>query len=288
MRSHQPADSRTDPADAIDRSSPLPLYVQIKRRLLQMIASWDRKDLRFHTYDELCQLFKVSRMTVRQAVQALVNEGHLTRLRGVGTFVGTGKMDERFTPDMNFIDQWADGGRPLVMTLRRLERMPCPPAYLGPLGLEPGAEVLYLERLRTSGGIPISIDHRCVVADHAEVFDAASVERCSLLDLLKKRVALDRGVMRIEATAADPDVAEILQVLPNDPVLARHLVYFDADERPVMAGYSIYRADQARYVVTVPVTKATSAGTANIIGFSSELRAENKKPAPKTKGGAKR
>lgn len=286
MPTHQPADIRMEPADAIDRSSPLPLYVQIKRRLLQMIASWDRVDLRFHTDDELCQLFKVSRMTVRQAVQALVNEGHLTRIRGIGTFVGSGKVDERFTPDMDFIDQWADRGRPLVMTLRRLERMPCPAAYQGPLGVAQGGEVLYLERLRTSGGIPISIDYRYIVADYADVFDRKSVERFSLLDLLKKRVELDRGVMRIEATAANPDTAEILEVLPNDPVLGRHLVYLDANDRPVMAGYSIYRADQARYVVTVPVSKATSAGPANIISFSSEVRSDGSKKT-KNKNGAK-
>ncbi len=281
MHKPQPADPGTDTVDVIDRSSPLPLYVQIKRRLLQMIASWDRADQRFHTDDELCQLFKVSRMTVRQAVQALVNEGHLTRIRGVGTFVGTGKVDERFTPDMDFIDQWADSGRPLVMTLRRLERMPCPAAYQSALGVAPGAPVLYLERLRSSGGIPISIDYRYILADYASVFDREMVERCSLLDLLKTCVELDRGVMRIEATAANADVAEILQVLPNDPVLGRHLVYLDVNDRPVMAGYSIYRADQARYVVTVPVSKVVPAGPANIISFSSELRADGAKKTKK-------
>lgn len=284
MQTRQPADIWMETADGIDRSSPLPLYVQIKRRLLQMIASWDRHDLRFHTDDELCQLFKVSRMTVRQAVQALVNEGHLTRIRGVGTFVGSGKMDERFTPDMDFIDQWAGSGRPLVMTLRRLERMPCPAAYAASLGVVEGAEVLYIERLRTSGGIPISLDYRYIVADCADVFDRDSVERFSLLDLLRQRVELDRGIMRIEATSANPDIAEILQVLPNDPVLGRHLVYLDVRERPIMAGYSIYRADQARYVVTVPVSKASAGGPANIISFSSELRVDGHKKTSKNDG----
>lgn len=267
MTLRQPTIAAADAVEVIDRSSPLPLYVQIKRRLIQMIAAWDRSDLRFHTDDELVRIFKVSRMTVRQAVQELVNEGHLTRMRGVGTFVGAEKMDESFTPEMDFITQWADRGRPLVLSLRRFERALCPPRYAASLGLAEDAPVLHLERLRSSGGIPISIDYRYILTDFEDAFDRDSVEHCSLLDLLRTRVELDRGVMRIEAASADGEIAEILQILPGDPVLVRHLVYLDTAGRPVMAGYSIYRADQSRYVVTVPVAK----GAGGITELSSEL-----------------
>lgn len=262
----------TSDREVIDRSSPLPLYVQIKRRLLQMIAGWDRSDLRFHTDEELCRLFKVSRMTVRQAVQELVSEGHLTRMRGVGTFVGGEKVDERFTPEMNFIDQWAGSGRPLIMTVRRIERIACPAAFAAALAIPQGEPVLYLERLRRSGGIPISIDYRYILAAYADVFEPDSVASSSLLDLLAQRVELESGTMQIEAGSADATVAEILQILPNDPVLGRHLVYRDTGGRPVLAGYSIYRADQARYVVTVPVEKR--GGARDGVRFASEMRGD--------------
>lgn len=272
MTKQQIVEVRGDGPDGIDRSSPLPLYIQIKRRLLGMIATWDQDDLRFHTDDELCQQFKVSRMTVRQAVTALVNEGHLTRIRGVGTFVGNGKMDENFTPELDFLNQWAEKGRPLTITLRRLEAIPCPPAYRNALGLAEGQKVLFLERLRSSGGIPISLDYRYILDDYADAFTRQNVVEVSLLDLLKKKVELDHGTMRIEAVAANEENAEVLEVLPGDPVLGRHMVYVDCNGRPVMAGYSVYRADQARYVVTVPVSRAKSDGPANLISFSSELR----------------
>lgn len=65
----------------LDRSSPLPLYAQIKQRLIGMVANWDRPDRRFYSDEELCEQFLVSRDTVRQALSELVREGLLTRSR---------------------------------------------------------------------------------------------------------------------------------------------------------------------------------------------------------------
>ena len=99
----QPLNSGTNAK--LDRTSPIPLYVQIKQRLLAMIATWGDRDNRFHGDNELCEMFGVSRMTVRQAVRDLVDDGFLTRVRGTGTFVAIPKIEEHFTPLMNLRDQ---------------------------------------------------------------------------------------------------------------------------------------------------------------------------------------
>ena len=78
------ADSGNPP---LDRASPLPLYAQIKQRLIGIILRWDRADRRFYSDEQLCALFNVSRDTVRQALSELVHEGLLTRSRGLGTFI---------------------------------------------------------------------------------------------------------------------------------------------------------------------------------------------------------
>ncbi|MEJ0071858.1 MAG: GntR family transcriptional regulator [Pseudomonadota bacterium] len=54
----------------------------MKQRLLAQIATWDVADDRFFTDEQLCQRFGVSRLTVRQAVQSLVEDGFLVRARG--------------------------------------------------------------------------------------------------------------------------------------------------------------------------------------------------------------
>ena len=113
------ADRATAP---LDRASPLPLYAQIKQRLIGLILRWDQPDRRFYSDEQLCSFFCVSRDTVRQALSELVREGLLTRSRGLGTFVSVRKLEERFGPGMDFIQQWAAAGMPVQPTLLSFER----------------------------------------------------------------------------------------------------------------------------------------------------------------------
>ncbi len=241
-------------AFALDRESPLPIYVQIKRRLLSLIASWDRMDHRFYTDDELCRLFGVSRMTVRQAVQELVATGLLARSRGRGTAVVGQKIDEHFGPKMDFIDQWATHGRSLKLELLEFDQRPCPTSITPLLEVAPKAPVRYVERLRFAGGIPISWDKRYLTLDASRGLTRADVKSRSLLDVINANTPFDHGDIRIEAALARGDDAEWLQLLPGDPVLVREAVYADRTGRPAMAGHSIYRADQARYSMRVPLS----------------------------------
>lgn len=238
----------------LDRSSPIPLYVQIKQRLLALIATWDESTTRFYGDNELCQMFEVSRMTVRQAVQELVNDGFLTRTRGSGTFVPIPKIEERFTPLMNLGDQWASRGRPMQVEVLAFEQRPCPADIAQALDIAADEPVRYIQRLRYSGQVPIAIDHRFIplpMAGDLEREDAGQ----SILHSLWNRFELSHGDLRIEAATADKDVAKLLRIVPGAPLLVRHLQYYDTAERPVMAGYSFYRADLVRYSMTVPMSR---------------------------------
>ena len=106
----------------LDRTSPLPLYAQIKQRLIGIILRWDQPGHRFYSDEQLCAFFCVSRDTVRQALSELVREGLLTRSRGLGTFVSVHKLEERFGPNMDFMRQWAASGTPIQPTILVFER----------------------------------------------------------------------------------------------------------------------------------------------------------------------
>src|SRR5258708_32259801 len=66
----------------LDRAAPLPLYAQIKQRLIGIILRWDREDRRFSSDEQLCALFTVGRNAVRQTLAELVHEARLTPTRG--------------------------------------------------------------------------------------------------------------------------------------------------------------------------------------------------------------
>lgn len=245
-------------AGPVDRNSPVPLYVQIRRRLLALIASWPDPRRRFFTDDELCQMFGVARMTVRTALKEFVDKGLLVRARGAGTYVSVRKVEEHFSPRMDFIDQWAIHGRPLNLDVRTFDVVPAPAAFAEALGLDADTPVLLVERLRSAGGVPVSIDYRYILRAAATAMTPDTARQQSLLDLLAGTVELDYADMTIEATRAKGSICDLLELLPGDPVLVRGLIYYASDEQPIMAGVSYYRHDQSGYSIRVPLKAGTT------------------------------
>ncbi len=242
------------PAVLLDRDSPLPLYAQVGRRLKAMISAGEHPDDRFHSEGELCAMFGVSRATVRQALRMLSDEGWVHRRQGRGTSVNRDKFDEAFGPQMNFLDQWAHGGRPLAFELRRFELGPCPDAMAPWLGVEPASPVLCIERLRRDGAQPVSYDYRYIHPDFAGSVARADAGSQSLLTLLGRHVRLRRGENKVEAALAGTSGARLLGVRAADPVLIREMVYYGDDEVPAMAGRSLYRADKVRCAFAVDLS----------------------------------
>jgi GntR family transcriptional regulator len=241
-------------AHVLDRESPLPLYAQVKRRLRATIMSWPSENNRFHTEQALCQIYGVGRATIRQAVAELEEEGLLRRRQGSGTVVNRSKIDETFSPLTSFSDQWARSGRSLKVELVRFERpAACPRPFAQMLGVETGTPVVHVERFRLSGAVRIVWDQRFMPMEVAKGLARQRFARGSLLDLLAPRVEFDHGESYLEAGLAGEDYAELLELLPQEPVLMRHLRYFATDGKAVMVGLSVYRADQVRYRLTAPM-----------------------------------
>jgi GntR family transcriptional regulator, N-acetylglucosamine utilization regulator len=238
----------------LDRASPLPLYAQIKQRLIGIILRWDQTDRRFYSDEQLCALFSVSRDTVRQAVSELVREGLLTRGRGLGTFVTARKLEERFGPGMDFLRQWEAAGTPMQSTLLVFDRRPADDQVGAALGLDAGSLVLFIKRVRAAARVPIAIDYRYLPADL--VADWTEEAACgSPLHLLWQRLALRSGDFAIEAGIAGPEEVEYLHLAAGAPVLIRTLSYRDDGGRLVMAGHTVHRGDLVRYSLNVPLSR---------------------------------
>lgn len=231
---------------ALDRASPLPLYAQIARQLMADLPH-SAVEARFYSDDEVAQRFTVSRMTARQAIQQLVDEGLLRRVKGIGTFVAAGKIEERSLA--SFFDGSASHGRPMTTRVLALG----PPAGEFPVDPALGSEIVRIVRLRLIGIVPIAIDHRYLPKALGRRLKRRDVETRSLLDWLKESVVLDRVEMQVEAIAADSASAELLKVMPGEPALLRHLRYVAQDGSVAMTGRSVYRGDLVRYGFSVPL-----------------------------------
>jgi GntR family transcriptional regulator len=243
----------------LDRASPLPLYAQVKRRLQAIIRSGVLGEGRFYSDQELCAMFGVSRFTVRQAIQELVTQGLLRRVQGHGTFVNTEKFEEIFGPQMDFKHQWERIGRPLTFRLAKFAALPCPEDMAFHLGVGSEQTVLHIERLRQSGDTIASYDYRYIHPDFAGSITEADAVQHSLLDLLSRCVSLSHAQNRMEATLADAELAQLLDVAPGSALMVRELVYFGVDGLPVMAGRSYSPGSLVRHTFTVALSSPESA-----------------------------
>src|SRR3954470_16697152 len=140
----------------IDHHSPVPKYSQLREILLDLVETELDEDQSIPSERELSARFGLSRMTVRQAVDHLVSEGRLYRVQGKGTFVARPKIDmplrlTSFTEDMR--------SRGMTPGARDLGRrvVPATAAVARELGLEIGAAVFVIERLRTADGVPMAL-----------------------------------------------------------------------------------------------------------------------------------
>ena len=250
-RSSVPPHLELNPEASLNRGSHLPLYLQIKRELLRRIAAWPSKERRFYSDEELSAEFDVSRMTVRQAVRELVDEGYLTRARGLGTFLSARKVQER--PLASSTDRLSFDGTPFELVLLKLARVKCPDVIAEALRITPGQHVIYVLRLRKAGAVAVSLDARWVPLSYGRDLTREILESQSLIRFLGERHALATANMQFEGGAASKADSAALGILEGDPVLIRHLSYETTQGIPVLTGRSVHRSDLARYAVSLPL-----------------------------------
>ncbi len=239
--------SRTS-RSTLDHESPIPLFMQIRLELLAEILRWPDPARRFYGDNELAQRFGVSRMTVRQAISDLVEEGLLRRRSGQGTFVTDRVFVERLDRNLDIAGQYADVGvRQQTRVLAFDYRQPSTPERES-LDLDDGEEVLWIRRTRGIGSAPVALDERLVAGTlaHRAGFDDHNAGD-SIIDRLRGAVTLGDVHWTIGAGVAGESVSAVLLVGATDPVLERRMTYRNADGRRILSGRTIHRADMVRY-----------------------------------------
>jgi GntR family transcriptional regulator len=244
---------------SISRDSPIPLYFQIVTHLRAEIATRSPGD-RFHTEEELARLFEVSKMTVRQAVQQLVKEGLLRRVRGVGTFVGSPVIEQKLDQIREFLDQWFFQGRTVKVHIQAFTERPCPDDVAKTLQVVPREPILYVRRVRFADEVPLVLDHRFLpLAIGRRLTRDDLVEKTIHTTITEKlQIPVAGQQMEIWADHARPEEANALGIRRGDPVLVRTGTFFTPAGEPIWTGRSHFRSDRYRYSIYVPVKAETS------------------------------
>jgi GntR family transcriptional regulator len=237
----------------VSRSSEVPLYLQLKKVLLDKIA---REELRsgaaIPSERELEETFGLSRTTVRQAINELVRDGVLYRYQGRGTFVARPKIQPAlhrltsFSEDMR-MRGLRPGGRILENGL-----VPAPPDLAQLLQITDATPLLYLKRLRLADDEPIGLHHTWLSLGAQRPPDVATLTNGgSLYQMLEDEydIRLKEADETLEVTVADDEEAELLQIPPTTPLLLIQRLTFSDTGRPVEFVKMLYRVDRYKYYV---------------------------------------
>jgi DNA-binding GntR family transcriptional regulator len=222
----------------------VPRYYEIEQALRARIAGL-RPDDPLPSDAMLCEEFGVSRMTARNAVQRLSQEGLVYRVPGRGTFVAEPPVHRQAGNLLSFTEEMRRRGRtPSSRLLAREVREPGP-AEASRLQLDPGEEVIAVRRLRVANDEPVAIEEAVFRATIAPLIQRADLERSSLHDALVEGGHVPTmGRARLGAEAAGPDDALLLDVAPGSPLLVEKRVIHDQDGNPLELCESRYAGER--------------------------------------------
>ncbi|MDV3124868.1 GntR family transcriptional regulator [Mycobacterium sp. 21AC1] len=194
---------------------------------------------------ELAAEFFVSRNTVREALGVLKNEGLIDRGTKVGTHVTVRKYDHGLDALVGLKETFKDYGE-VRNEVRAVLQLAAPPAVARKLNLEPGAQVVFIERLRYLAELPLSLDLTYLVPDIGEQVMAYPLETNDVFTLIEQVTGqrLGTATIALEAVSADPHSAATLAVPDGAALLmAERLTSLD-DGRPVDLEYIRMRGDR--------------------------------------------
>ncbi len=234
----------------LNEKAPVALYYQLKEILVDKIKSneWEI-DSKIPTERELCDLYEVSRITVRQALKELESEGFLYRKQGKGTFVTAPKIEQRLSSFYSFSEEIRNMGyapRTQMIEFKKLRVDESIAKHFN----EKETEVYCIKRLRLANEEPFAVETSYIPCELCPGLTADEIEAKGLYNALTSRYNLipNEAIETFEAVIIHSNDAVHLHVGKNAPGLLLERTTY-ANERRVEFCRGIIRGDRYKYKI---------------------------------------
>jgi DNA-binding GntR family transcriptional regulator len=214
-----------------------PLADAVRSELKQLIVSGKCPvGSRLPSEADLCDQYNVSRITLREAVQGLVQEGYVVRRQGSGTYVTRRpKLQNSLDVNFSYTEYLEHAGIRAGKKLLNATVVEADDETAEALGIEPGSGVVEVRRLRTADATPAVYSIDALPADIVSLTGDRKALRGSLYRLLaEKSHPVDHGESIVTPAVADRELARLLDV--EKGTLLQHLrqIDYDTGDRAVM------------------------------------------------------
>lgn len=243
------------PFKPLDKSSYVPMYAQIQLQLRALILNGRLKPGdTLPSEEELSRVYGVSRMTARQALQALKSQGLADRHKGLGTFVAQPKVEKDITHLSGFTAEMKALGLKPSSRLLHAATIPADEKAIASLGLKPGAQVYQMRRLRLADGLPVAIEESTLPIDRFADIASLDFSKTSLYATLRQRYGIQLEMVDeiLEARPAGRLEAQLLELPLRSCLLVITRVLWSVGGQSVEWARSWYRGDRYRAVLRIP------------------------------------
>jgi GntR family transcriptional regulator len=240
--------------EPLDKSSFTPLYFQIQTNLLKMIKAGElRAGDPVPSEEELSRVYGVSRMTTRQALQSLKNQGYATGQKGRGTFVTQPKVEKDIAHLAGFTAEMRTLGMRASSRVLEAVSAAADDDVATQLQVLLGAPIFRLVRLRFADGMPMAIEEGSLSRERFPGIETIDFRNASLYQTLRERygVTINSADEILEARAANRKESDLLEIPPRSSLLVISRILRSADGKPIEAARSLYRGDRYRAVLKV-------------------------------------
>lgn len=231
----------------IDKNSPIPVYFQLKNDLVKKIAQglWKPGEC-IASERELCEIYGVSRMTIRQAIGELVQEGVLTRLKGKGTFVCEQTVKQQDM--MSFTEMIKQTGRDLETEVINFHIIDTPDDMQDTFMLD---KVYKIERRRIVDGECIAVEVVFIPVDYCGHINKEML-RGSLYKILEHfGYSISNSTSSIVAVDITDEIKEKFNTKENFPVLKIVSKTFANKNKLLFIEEALYRSDKFTMQVNI-------------------------------------
>ncbi len=240
----------------LEGDSLIPLYQQVIDDIRQGIDD-GRYEVgqKIPSESELSEIYAVSRITIRRAIEELSASGYLTKKQGKGTYVNPPKIHKKVlqtSPAQSFTSMCEAAGR--VPGARLIQRECGFPrnreAQL--LGIDDKTEVMAIRRVRTADGIPITFETVILPVEEFSYLLEEDLNDASLNEVLRRHGARRPGKVMdtcMELIRANSELAELLEVSVGEPLFDEVGVFADEDGKPLFLGHGRIVASMFSYTL---------------------------------------
>ena len=260
-------DLRRQPVDVLsamsskplDFESHTPLYQQLEQRILQMVATGVIDgNTALPTETSICEAFGLSRATVRRCFKDLVEEGHVVRRRGQGTFLAHGKPVDSITYSLNFSAEMESRGMTPSSKILHFRRVTPSEGVSKRLKLRSKEQVWEISRLRLADGKPMRIESVYVPCSVCPDLTEKDLEHSLYGNIAEASGLLPASAREVyEAVLLDKTEAKYLQQPAGSPAFRRIRTTFDASGAPFEASVIVESGFAVEFVVDLDSHGAT-------------------------------